>query len=242
MKKIEEKVKTKKFTIENILCAFIILCPILDIVSFLFRNAFNTNISPSTFIRPIIPAMVIIYLFFKENKKFKRNVFIIGIIYLIYGIIHLYVFNSLRTQSSYGNLTHEAQYLINYSYMILNLFIYIYVFKDRNTKKLRNSVIISISIYIISIFISILTNTSSSTYIEGIGKKGWFESGNSIGTILILSLFIYMPLIRNKKYRKIIIPLIILLRNIFNNVFRNKSWIIWIYISFSFIYICRNNI
>lgn len=211
MEKIEEENKIKKFTIENILCVFIILCPILDIVSFLFRNAFDTSISPSTFIRPIIPAIVIIYLFIKEDKKFKRNVFIIGIIYLIYGIIHLYVFNSLRTESSYGNLIHEAQYLINYSYMILNLFIYIYIFKDRDTKKLRNSVIISILIYIISIFISILTNTSSPTYIEGIGKKGWFESGNSIGTILILSLYIYIPLIKDRKYKKIVIPLVILL-------------------------------
>ena len=211
MEKIEEENKIKKFTIENILCVFIILCPILDIVSFLFRNVFDTSISPSTFIRPIIPAIVIIYLFIKEDKKFKRNVFIIGIIYLIYGIIHLYVFNSLRTESSYGNLIHEAQYLINYSYMILNLFIYIYIFKDRDTKKLRNSVIISILIYIISIFISILTNTSSPTYIEGIGKKGWFESGNSIGTILILSLYIYIPLIKDRKYKKIVIPLVILL-------------------------------
>ena len=56
------------------------------------------------------------------------------------------------------------------------------------------------------------------TYIEGIGKKGWFESGNSIGTILILSLFIYMALLSIKKYRKVIIPLIILL-GIFLTIF-----------------------
>ena len=52
MEKIKEL--TKRNNIENILCAFIIICPILDIMSFLFRNKFNTNYSPSTFIRPII--------------------------------------------------------------------------------------------------------------------------------------------------------------------------------------------
>lgn len=218
MKKIKAENKIKKLTIENILCVFIILCPILDIVSFLFRNTYNMSISPSTFIRPIIPAIVIIYIFLKENKKIKLNIFILGLVYLIYGIVHLYVFTTLRTQSSYGDLLHETQYLINYSYMILNLFIYIYIFKDKDMGRLRNSVIISISIYIISIFVSILTNTSSSTYIEGIGKKGWFESGNSIGTILILSLFIYIPLIKDRKYRKIVIPLIFLL-GIFLTVF-----------------------
>ena len=30
-------------TIENLLCFFIIICPILDVASFLFRNYFKTN-------------------------------------------------------------------------------------------------------------------------------------------------------------------------------------------------------
>ena len=201
----------RKIEVEDFLCLLIIICPILDILSFLFRNIFDTSISPSTFLRPVIPISVMIYLFFKGNKKFKIYTICVGIIYLVYGLIHLYMFERLKTGSSYSNVIHEAQYIVNYSFMILNLFVFIYVFKDKDITKLKNSVIISIYIYIISIFISILTNTSSSTYIEGIGKKGWFESGNSIGTILILSLFIYMPLLKNKSYRKIIIPLIILL-------------------------------
>ena len=35
---VKNRLKMKKINIENILCAFIILCPILDIVSFLYRN------------------------------------------------------------------------------------------------------------------------------------------------------------------------------------------------------------
>ena len=201
----------RKIKVEDFLCLLIIICPILDIVSFIFRNTFDTSISPSTILRPIIPIAVMIYLFFKKDRKFKIYTIGVGIIYLIYGLMHLYIFEKLKTGISYSNVIHEAQYVANYSFMILNLFVFIYVFKDRDTRKLKNSVIISMYIYIISIFISILTNTSSSTYIEGIGKKGWFESGNSIGTILILSLFIYMTLLSIKRYRKIIIPLIILL-------------------------------
>ena len=201
----------RKIEVEDFLCLLVIICPILDIVSFIFRNTFETSISPSTVLRPIIPVCVMIYLFFKNDKKFKIYTVGVGIIYLLYGLIHLYLFDKLQTGSSYSNVVHEAQYIVNYSFMILNLFVFIYVFKDRDSTKLKNSVIISMYIYIISIFISILTNTSSSTYIEGIGKKGWFESGNSIGTILILSLFIYMTLLSIKRYRKIIIPLIILL-------------------------------
>lgn len=205
MGKIKGKINT-----ENILCAFIILCPILDIASFLWRNCFNTSISPSTIIRPIIPICIAIYLFFKEGKKFKKWVIIGAIIYLIYGIIHLVIFQNLHTLSSYSNIMHEAQYIVNYTFMILVLGIFLYVFKDKDVKNLNKSIIISAGIYIISIFIAILTKTSSSTYIEGIGYKGWFESGNSISTILILSMFICLINLKDKKLRKIIIPIIIL--------------------------------
>ena len=208
-----EKVRKilKNVTIENVLCLFIIMCPILDIVSFGYRNIFNANSSPSTIIRPIIPIIVSIYLFFKNDKKFKLYTIIIGMIYLIYGIIHLLVFRTAITGSSYSTVIHEAQYIVNYSFMILNLFIYIYVFgKNLKVEKLSKSILIASSIYIVSIYISILTKTSSSTYIEGMGYKGWFESGNSIGAILILSLFIIMKYIKDKKYRKIVIPIIVL--------------------------------
>ena len=126
----------RKIRIEDFLCLLIIICPILDIISFVFRNIFDTSISPSTFLRPIIPIGVMIYLFFKKDKKFKIYTIGVGIIYLVYGLIHLYMFEKLKTRSSYSNVIHEAQYVVNYSFMILNLFLFIYVFKDRDTNKL----------------------------------------------------------------------------------------------------------
>ena len=74
----------KVLTLENMLFLYIILCPILDIVSFLFRNYFDTSFSPSTFLRPIIPAILFIILFFKEkNKKHKIGIICIYCIYSI---------------------------------------------------------------------------------------------------------------------------------------------------------------
>ncbi len=201
MKKIEK----------NILCVFIILCPILDMMSFIFRNTFHTNISPSTFLRPIIPTIAMLYVFFKKDKNFKIRLSLIGVIYVVYAILHLLVFKSVITGSSYGGITHEAQYIMNYSYMIVNLILYIIVFKDEeDIEKLSKSVLIANVIYITSILIAIVTKTSSSTYIEGMGYKGWFESGNSLGSILILSLFITLKYIKDSKYRRIAIPTILL--------------------------------
>ena len=63
--------KNKIITLENLLCLFIIICPILDVASFLFRNYFNTSLSISTILRPLIPTGVMIYVFFKERQKIK---------------------------------------------------------------------------------------------------------------------------------------------------------------------------
>lgn len=203
-----KKIIMKKITLDKLLCALIIICPILDIVSFIFRNTFETTISPSTILRPLISIIVIIYIFIKDKNRWK--IFGIGCIYGIYAIIHLYLFNKIHTGSSYGGLIHEAQYLVNYSFMILNLFLYIYVFKKDNLDKLKNSILISNAIYIISIYIAILTKTSSTTYLEGMGYKGWFESGNSLSAILILSEFIILGMLRKFKPKWAIITLVVL--------------------------------
>ena len=221
MKKIEKK----------ILCLLIILCPILDMMSFLFRNAFHTNFSPSTFLRPMIPSIMAIYVFFKKDKKFKIGIVLIGLMYLVYAILHLMVCKGRITLSSYSGITHEAQYLVNYSYMILNLFLYIVIMKEEEDREsLGKSILIASGIYIASIWLAILTKTSSSTYPEeGIGYKGWFESGNSLGSILILSLFIILTKIKDKPYKKIVIPIILLEGIFLCTLLGTRVRFIWVY-------------
>ena len=194
MKKIKELC-----SLENLIFIYIILCPILDITSFLFRNYFNTTFSPSTVIRPIIPCICFIVLFFKEKNKQKK----IGTIciYLIYSIIHLYFFQKLHNGSSYGNIKNEIQYIINYSLMIVNLYLFYKLVTDKT--KIKKAVYISIIIYVISLYFAILTNTSSPTYIEGIGYKGYFESGNSLCTVLILGLCIILSDFNFKQWGRI---------------------------------------
>ena len=196
--------KKKIFSLENLLCLFVILCPVLDMSSFIFRNIFNTSFSPSTILRPVIPIIVFAVIFFKEKGKKKK--ILVCSIYAIYSIIHIVIFNKVKSESSYGNVRNELQYIINYSFMIIDLFIFLSVFKDISKNKLKKSVFIAITIYIISIFISIVTNTSSNTYPEGIGYKGWYESGNSLCTLLLIGLCIIFPtFLLNKNTTKTII-------------------------------------
>lgn len=198
------------FTMENLLCFFIIICPILDVASFIFRNYFNTSFSISTFVRPIIPIIGIIYIFFKN--KLKLPLVFAEVAYGVYSLCHMYIFHILKTGCSYGNEIREIQYLVNYTFMVMNLFIYWYFFASKNREKeiqdedkgkainkLKKSVLIALTIYIGFMYLALITGTSSFTYQEvKIGYKGWFESGNSIGTIMILSLFIVLPMIGKK--------------------------------------------
>lgn len=182
---------------QHLIGLFIILSPILDITSFIFRKKFNTNWSPATILRPIIPCLIFIYLFLKQNKK--KRIILISSLYCIYAIIHMFIFKKLWTQSAYGGMVNELQYVVNYTFMILVLYVFYEVFKEKDVKILKRSIMYSILIYVCSIFIAILTKTSSSTYIEGIGYKGWFESGNSLCATICISLCIILTINKNNK-------------------------------------------
>ena len=236
IKKIKEKI-----TLENLMCLFILICPLLDILSFLFRNYFETSFSPSTIIRPIIPIICFIILFFKEKNK-KQKIMVI-LIYGIYSLIHMFLFQKLHNQSSYGNLQNEMQYIINYSFMIINLYLFYKIIKNKN--KIEKTIFITLLIYIVTLFISIITKTSSSTYLEGIGYKGYFESGNSLCTVLILDLCIILGNTNLKEIKKI---LLIILTGIYLCVFSGMrtglfgfSLILSIFILAKFFIVIRDN-
>ena len=196
-----------KNTIENLLCLFIILCPMFDILSFITRNTWHSIISASTFIRPIIPVFVGMYIFIKADKKEKKLLIILAISYILYAIIHLAIMKSLIMGCSYGNVISELQYVFNYTFLIIYFIIYTYTFAlkskneseiKHNLSKLQNSIVIMNFIYIISIYFSILIGKSSPTYTEtGVGYKGFIESGNSLSAILILSTFITLYVIKD---------------------------------------------
>ena len=201
---MEKILKLKeKINIKTLLYLYIIISPILDCMSFIFRNTMETKISPSTVIRPIFILIACLYIFISDKKQ--RKIFILaGVTYAIYSIVHIYIFQTVKNGSSYSGMIHELQYLVNYTFMVLSLYTFIYVFsKEKNNDTLLKCILISISIYILSIYLAIITGTSSHTYLEEkIGLKGWFESGNSLSAILILSLFILTGIFGEKTINK----------------------------------------
>ena len=252
------KITAKKaITLENLIYLYLILCPILDVSSFLFRQHFQTFLSISTVVRPIIPICLMIYIFFKDKIKLKLICF--GLIYGLYAIIHLYLFKNNMTSIAYGDWKREAQYLVNYTFMIMNLFLYIYVvflrkqtdndkkIKEENNeecldsiKKLKKVVLITFTIYIALMYIAILSGTSSYTYTEDlIGKKGWFESGNSVGTLMLICLCVVLPMTQkeNDKWVKIVSLIDIILSGIYLSMLLGTRTGLFGFLLVGFIYI-----
>lgn len=191
--------KRKEFKMEYLLYLFLILSPFFDATSFLFRDTFpNSILSPSTILRPIIPLILCLYIFIKDPKM--RKIFLIGgIVYGAYMVGHLYATSTVLTDISYKGLASELQFVINYSYMIF-LFIAIYWFsKKRGLPYFKQSLTLMLASYLGLIYLAIITGTSSPTYIEGIGYKGWNMSGNGLGAILVLSYTMLLPYLMSEK-------------------------------------------
>ena len=178
----------KKFKIEYLIYIFILISPILDAGSYLLKTYVpQMKISLTMILRPIIPIILLLYIFIKE-KKYRKGL-IIGTLFLLgYGVIHLLISKSLFYGISYGTLSEELSYVINYSYNIYLLFILYYFEKNGYLKKINKYMFLMLIEYLIIIYFSIFTKTSFTTYVEGMGYRSYFLSGNSISTILLLLL------------------------------------------------------
>lgn len=176
----------KKFKMSYLLYIFILLCPILDASSLLINTYIpDLVISPTLILRPIIPIILLIYIFFKE-KKYRGKLIIMSLIYLVYGIVHLFITHKLIYGISYSTVYEEATYVINYTYNIYLLFIIYYLNKNNKIPDVSKYLFLMLGEYLLIIYFSIITKTSFSTYPEGMGYRSYFLSGNSISTILLL--------------------------------------------------------
>ena len=198
--------KKKGFKIEYLFYLYIVISPFLDALSCMYREWFpNNTLSPLMFIRPIIPIILAVYIFFKD-KKTRIPLALSAICYCIYGVIHLLIFRHLLTGISYGSIFQEGLYVFNYTYMIYIMFIIMYFYERKKLPYLKKVLFWMLCSYLLLIYVSIITRTSLPTYVEGTGYRSYFVSGNSLCTVLLLlfSLFV-SDLFKDKKIQNIVV-------------------------------------
>ena len=179
IKNIYSKTKEKGYIIaQNLMYIYIILCPIFDMASYIYRNYIvkqeSISVNPITLLRPIIPMIILAIIFFKVSLAEKIQIIFLGLLNILYIYIHSLIFIEYKT------------------YFVFKLFF------RRNTDKLKIAIAIMTGLYITSILFSIIFKISPNTYTEGIGQKGFFETGNSLSIILLLAVGLLLTTIKLK--------------------------------------------
>ena len=198
-----------KIKIDKFITIMLLFFPILDAISFLGSDLFNKFIiSPTALIRVLFLGILLFYIMFHDKKTIK---YILGLILVIglYSIFHLLSYKNGYDIYSYGTWQSELQYLFNYSYMLFLLGSLYWFYKNKKLESIDKIMTVLLITYLGIIYLSLITNTSSSTYLDGVGYKSWFLSGNSLSAYLLF-LYMYNLLLISKENFKKRLPLIIL--------------------------------
>lgn len=203
IKNIYSKTKEKGYIIaQNLMYLYIILCPIFDMVSYIYRNYIvkqeSISVNPITLLRPIIPMIILMIIFFKVSLAEKIQILFLGLLNILYIYIHSLIFIEYKTYFGSRVLVDEIRIIINYVFAIINVYLMFKLFFRRNTDKLKIAIAIMTGLYITSILFSIVFKISPNTYTEGIGQKGFFETGNSLSIILLLAVGLLLTTIKLK--------------------------------------------
>ena len=165
------------FLKKNWLMILIAIQPLLDIASF-FQLKYLDN-SYTWIIRIIMLFFLCLICFIKtdEKKKYIFSLVPIGLFYILH-ICNLYRIDRL-------SLILDTKYFIQtFQCPILFItFIFLIKYEINNLKCLKNGVLLAYMFIIISVILSLLTNSYDSTY-EGYGITGWFSSANTQSMIL----------------------------------------------------------
>lgn len=167
----------------EVISRFLVLQPIIDIITSLMINELLIPVSIGMVIRFLFLMYASIYLLLKIDKK---TVIFFTILVLYMGISTI---GNFLIKDNFSLFT-QASFILKFSYFpICLLFFYKYF---REHKELNMKVYVHASLLMtLSLFVSVLTNTSYCSYMGGDfdchirGYLGWFNSANEISVILI---------------------------------------------------------
>lgn len=179
----------ERFKFIDWLKTFIILQPILDILTFLSIAYFNLSITIGIVVRVLFMAFSVLYIFFGNKHTFKKF-FIVYLIVLFIVIGLSFLINFLTKPEFY--LFSEVQFLVKTLYFPIMFSAFMLCFttnikEDKVKEKLYSAITIAMFILSITLFLAIMTNTSNTTY-EYIksGYTGWFFAGNELSAIVAI--------------------------------------------------------
>ncbi|MGE6595760.1 O-antigen ligase family protein [Bacillus proteolyticus] len=174
---------------EHFLLFFIILQPVLDLLTSLSIELLKVNATVGIMVRFLIMAMGGIYILIqakeRENRKFLIYLVLLGVVLGI-GFVNNKLIKSPIV------LAEEVKFIGKALYIYIMLGSYILALKSLKktvniSDKVRNNIVYSTLIINAVMVISITTSTDFGSYEwMKVGSRGWFYAGNELGSILAI--------------------------------------------------------
>lgn len=187
----------KSYPFHRLVKLFIVLQPILDILTYFSITYLQLNVTIGILIRVLFMTVSIFYIFFGNEHRYKKMVTIY--LFALFIAIGISFILNLFTKP-YFHFFSEVQYVVKAVYFPTMFCAIMLMFSEqsKNTdrkKELLSAVTIAMTITALSLFTSIITNTSSNTYTYvKLGFTGWFFAGNELSAIVAVCfplLFVY---------------------------------------------------
>lgn len=188
----------EKINMQNIIITFIILQPIIDIITGISIQYTNISITFGILIRTVFIIFCVILGIIKAKKKYKIAMctyYSVLTIYMIGFLVNAYIENGTNLMFT------QIKGLVKNFYLPIILVALIPIFKEYKIQIPRKTLNISLLIYTVTIFICNIIGIAFLTYKAGdkAGTVGLFYSANEIGAILcLLSPFLIVDFIRRK--------------------------------------------
>ena len=206
---MSSKCKNKK---TNIFYIFLLIQPILDLLTSLMTRFIDFPMTIGMAIRGLFLIMMVIYLLFMSKSTHKKKIIIYFGILCIFSVMYfitksdIFKVNFLKT---------EIIYLFKYMYFPITALCLINVFDELKLEKEKvfKVCIFEAVLYSALIILPEVTNTAFSSYIgNNKGTVGWFYAANEIGAIMVaLFPFLYYLLFQREGIIKTSIIFIIVI-------------------------------
>lgn len=192
----------KKNVYVNMFYIFLLIHPLLDLITSLYVRFTTFSITPGIIIKGIALLLLLVYVIFFNKSKYKKQsinyIIALAIFILLYLVTRIEILNI-------NNFINEVINLFKYMYLPL-MFIGLLNFFDEyplDNKKIIKIFQINALVFASVILIAVITKTSFSSYVVGDnkGSVGWYYSANEISAILtILFPLMFVMVYENNKW------------------------------------------
>ncbi len=172
---------TKKINIKKIIVFYILIQPIIDVITSLLVRNVNEMLTLGIFVRTFFMIATAIYALFISNKKYRITMLIYYAILAIYLI--LFLVNCYANFGMTGMFT-QIKGIVKTFYLPIIFIALIPIFKKNDIKIENKTIIYALFGYALVILLARVFGVAYNTYPDKKGTIGLFYAANEIGVIM----------------------------------------------------------